>query len=309
MLVVGARYRLPLALPLALFGGIAIAYAWELRDRRRLAAMAVIAIVAGASTRAWPHPPSHDLAEEWALTSQALTNEEKPVEAESAARQAIESDAKNALAWDALGLALDQANRKSEARDALLHATALNPQFESAHLHLGNVLAAMGDGGAAREYAAAIDLSPHDPRPVAHLAPLLAQRGDLAGAQRLYARLVELSPGDADAMLTLARIDGALGKPAEGLAVAQRAATIRDVDPQDWIVIALLAAQSGKNDVATTALQRAGSAADSPQGMFIAALIAHGAHRDDDALRTLDALLARVPDFAEARRLREAIKK
>jgi len=307
-LVVGARYRIPIAIPLALFGGVTVAHVRTLRDAKRIGALAVIAIVAGACTRVWPHPPSHNFAEEWALTSQGLTKEENAVEAESAARNAIEADAKNALGWDALGTALNLANKKSDARDALLRATALNPDFEAAHLHLGNVLADLRDtAGAAREYAAAAELSPHDPRPVAHLAPLLAQRGDLVGAQRLYARLVELSPGDSDAMLTLARLDGALGKPADGLAVAQRAATIRELEPPEWMMVALLAAQAGNPDVATTALQRAGGAAASPQGMFIAALIAHAAHRDDEALRTLDELLARVPDFAEAQRMRAAI--
>src|SRR5262249_16953832 len=160
---------------------------------------------------------------------------------------------------------------------------------------------------AARELATAAELSPQDPRPVAQLAPILAKRGDLAGARKAYARLIELSPADAEAMMTLARIDGALGKPDDGLAVAHRPPTIRTPAPEEWMVIALLAAQAGKVDTSSDALQRAGEIANSPQGMFIAALARYRAHRLDEASQIVDALLERAPGFQEAARLRDAI--
>src|SRR5213078_4104331 len=69
ILVVGARYRLPLVIPLALLGGLAIAHLATARDPRRIAVLCGIGIAVAIAANVWRHPPSHELSEEWALTA------------------------------------------------------------------------------------------------------------------------------------------------------------------------------------------------------------------------------------------------
>ena len=68
-IVVASRYRTPIVIGLALFGGVAIEHVGRALSPTMLAAAVAAALV----TRIWPHPPSHNFAEEWALTSESLT--------------------------------------------------------------------------------------------------------------------------------------------------------------------------------------------------------------------------------------------
>ena len=215
-LVVGSRYRMPIALGLALFGG-ALAAA----SRRRLAAAAVAALIAAACTRIERVPATHDLAEEWSITAASLLEEGAIDDAQSAAQRATDIDASNPLGWDTLGTIRAAAGKREDAAQAFQRALALNPRYGTARQHMGL---------------------------------LLEQGGDLTGAATEYQRALAINPRKVEAMLALARIDGALGKPAEGLALAQRAATVRRPDDQHWLLIAMLAANAAQFDVADRAL-------------------------------------------------------
>jgi len=219
-LVVGARYRIPIVIGLALLGGV-----WsgglQAAERRAKARRSILAgLIAAACTRIVAVPASHNLAEEWALTSQSLAKEGLVADAEKAAQRAIEIDPSNALGWDARGSALAAAGR-AEAVDAFRRALALNPQFAAAH---------------------------------ERLAMLLAQIGDVAGAAEEYRRTIAITPRQVSALWALARLDGALGKPAEGLEMARRAAALQTPVDDDWLIIAMLAAELRRFDEANDAL-------------------------------------------------------
>ncbi len=216
ILVVGSRYRLPLALGLALFGG-----AFAVRSRRQLAVGAVAGLIAAACTRLVSVPASHNFAEEQAITATSLLRENSLAEAEAAARQALEIDPSNALGWDARGSILVSSGHQTEAADALRRAIALNPQFAGAHQHL---------------------------------AALLGQSGDLAGAAAEYRRVIAIDPRNAPSLSALARLDGALGNAAEGLDAARRAASLKPPDDDDWLIMAMLAADLRRFDEAEAAL-------------------------------------------------------
>jgi tetratricopeptide (TPR) repeat protein len=220
-LVVGARYRIPLALGLALFGG-AIA---TVRSRRRLVAAAVAGVIAALFTRMEAVPSAHNFAEEWALSAQSLLKENQIAEAEAAARRASDIDPNNVLAWDARGSVLAAAGRRSEAADAFRRALILNAQFAAAHQHL---------------------------------ATLLAESGDVAGAAAEHRRVIAIDPRNVISLSTLARLDGALGNAAEGLAAARRAASLKTPDDDDWLIIAMLAGDLRRFDEAEEALAHIG---------------------------------------------------
>jgi tetratricopeptide (TPR) repeat protein len=223
-LVVGARYRLPIAIGLALFGGMV-----ALKTKRQLAIGAVAAAIAAACTRIVSAPSSHNLAEEWALTSQSLAAERRIDEALAAAQRAIGIDPQNALGWDARGSAL-AAQGNPEAVAAFRRALAINPKFAAAHERLASVL---------------------------------AQMGDVAGAAEEYRRALAITPRQVSALWALARLDGALGNHAEGLEMARRAAALQRPSDDDWLIIAMLAAELRRFDEAEDALARI--SAPSPQ--------------------------------------------
>ena len=225
-LVVGARYRIPLALGLALFGG-AVAVQ---QSRRRLAIGVAAGVIAALCTRMVAVPASHNFAEEWALTAESLLRETQLVEAEAAARRALEIDPSNPAGWSALGSTLGASGRIADSADAFRRAVTLNPDFAAAHQHL---------------------------------AALLAQTGDLAGAAAEYRRVIAVDPKSVIALRALARLSGAMGKPAEGLEMARRAAALQTPGDDEWLIIAMLAAELRRFDEADDAL--AHIAESSPQ--------------------------------------------
>jgi Tfp pilus assembly protein PilF len=281
-LVVASRYRMPIVVGLALFAGLAVSV-WvpALRPaqagRRPGLHTLIVIVVAALLTRVWSHPPSHNFAEELALTSESLTKERNDAEAERAARQAIAIDPRNALGYDALGLVLGASNRTSDAAEAFARATALNPDFVAAHLHRGQVY---------------------------------AQMQNLDGAAAEYARATALDPHDSDALLALARLQGATGRSAEGLQSAQRAVALRDPSAEDWLLIAALAADARHFDVASNAIQRAGAAgAPQPFVMFATALLRYREGHLREAGQIVDQVIARAPEFTQAQQLRAEIER
>jgi tetratricopeptide (TPR) repeat protein len=310
-LVVGSRYRLPIVIGLALLGGVALMRAAETPTRRQLAMLGAVTLVAGACTRIWRHLPDHNFSEEWALTAESQLQQGDIPSAEKSAKTSLELDRDNALAWDASGVTLGSAGRESEAIAALVHAITLNPDFVAAHLHLAETYERQnGLQAAAVQYERALAIDPRDPRPIERLAAVLVRQGQLQRAAAMYARLVQRNPRDADAIFALARLDGALGRPREGFEIARRASSIRELTAEEWTLIALLASQSDQLEEASAAAGRARAlGGDTAQTMFVMAYIEFRRSHFDNAESILDQLLARAPQFAEAKQLKDAIEK
>lgn len=81
-------------------------------------------------------------------------------------RRAVDLDDSVPRSWCRLGAALFQARLVPEARDALLRALDLEPEYAEARYQLGFVLSALGDfRGALRETKQALELDPVFPAP------------------------------------------------------------------------------------------------------------------------------------------------
>ena len=75
------------------------------------------------------------------------------------AREAVDLAPENALAYDILGWAHFLSGNAADSLEALLEALALEPNLTSAHYHLGQLYAATGQRGLARQhFQRAIDL-------------------------------------------------------------------------------------------------------------------------------------------------------
>jgi tetratricopeptide (TPR) repeat protein len=233
-LVVGLRYRIPLAPVLAILAGVGTDGTLRAVHARRTLALAVdAAVVAGAVavSHLLNDPASRNPAEEWAFTGSSLITEHNLNDAEAAYRRAIALDSQSGLAWDGLGLALYDAGRLGDARAAFERALALD-----------------GDNS----------------RALFHLALLDEREGKLAAAAAGYERALALSPYDAEvkghfaAALRTHAIDlGMTGRTREARDELRRALSVAADDGEAWLDLCLLSLDLGQRDEAAAALQRA----------------------------------------------------
>lgn len=117
----------------------------------------------------------------------------KPEEAERWLRQAVETDADNAMAWNDLGEALRMRGQGDEAIVAYRRALELQPEFPSALNNLAVALAGKGDlDGAKQSLRQAIDLDPLDPHPYNNLGVILEIEGEIEEALLCYEKAVKI---------------------------------------------------------------------------------------------------------------------
>lgn len=267
VLVVGARYRLPLVIGLAPFAGLGVV---ALLARQRLAAVAGIA--AAAFTFAWSHPASMNVAEELALTGQSLIKERRDDEAEATLRQAIAADPGSALAHHGMAILLAARGDRDGARQALVAALRANDQYAKAYAHAGQ---------------------------------LAVEEGNAAAAGAAYTRAAELDPRNRDTLVAAAQFAGATGDPRRGMSFAKRALALQE-DGQTWALLAVLAADAQDPAASDEALRRAYALLGSvPELQFTEAVVRHKQARYAEADRILRELLARAPDMANARALQQ----
>jgi tetratricopeptide (TPR) repeat protein len=200
-LVVGSRYRMPLAPGLALLAGAGIV---NLLTKRWLI---IVAIVAGAATRLLPHRPSYDVAEEQALTAQSLLANDDVNAATAAANEAERLDPRSALAADTLGLVYANARNFRAAKPHFARALALNDSYSKAHAHLGQLALAENDiAGATKDFVRAAELDPRDADVNVTAARLAAGANDLPMARHILERTLVFNARHGGAMLLLANV-------------------------------------------------------------------------------------------------------
>jgi tetratricopeptide (TPR) repeat protein len=305
-LVVGARYRLPLALGLALFAGVAIARAIELAKSRAwkpLTAMIVIAIMAGALTHVWRHAPSENFAEERILNGEALLKQGDVAGAETEYRAAISLDTNNARAWDSLGALLAHRGDRAHARSAFTRAISLNDSYARPQRHLAALCEETNDGeGAIAAYRRAIQLEPRDPKSYERVGALLTREGRVPEALAALERAYPLDPDNRELMLMLARLYGAAGRPHPGAQLAGGALSRFGGKADDWLLLATLAAHDGDFPTAERAVDEARARSGwNDATLFTAALIRFREQRYDDARTLLSRVNPAWPGVAQLR--------
>lgn len=202
-LVVGMRYRLPILPSLFVFAGIG---ASSLVDRRRIAGLAIALIVIFPLTRIWHHPPTHQLAEEWAMEGIALGKERRVPEAMTAFRHANELDPVVSIAWTGRGDVEFMRGRLNEASAAYMQSILVDPRHARGYAHLALVRARQGDrNGAIGLLREAVAIRPES-EALYNLSGLLFAAGDLDGSGRVLRDMLAMDPTDAEAAAGLARI-------------------------------------------------------------------------------------------------------
>jgi Tfp pilus assembly protein PilF len=205
LLIVGMRYRMPLAPLMAIAAGIGVAdgIAFVAEGRNRALAVGALAIVvAVVISHLLSDPRNRNLAEEWAFTGSSLITEHNLPEAETAYQRALALDSQSGLAADGLGLTCYDEGRLADARKWFERALAIDPDNGRAAFHLALVDEREGHLDAAvAGYRRALDRSPHDADITRHLATGLGMLGRSEEARTEMRRVVELEPMNGEAWL------------------------------------------------------------------------------------------------------------
>ena len=122
----------------------------------------------------------------------------------SHSRRAVELDQGDGRAWTMLGVALRQRD-PAEAEAALRRAAVIGPRDPDAHFHLGNLLREQGRAAAAIEsYERALALAPDHPSLLNNYGLALDANGAGERAQATYRRILEARPDHRQALRNLA---------------------------------------------------------------------------------------------------------
>jgi tetratricopeptide (TPR) repeat protein len=189
---VNSRYRLPLAVPFALLGGVAVdavAGAARRRDFRSLAPP-----VGAAALLLWPVLRAPGVRADPALT------------------------------WVAVAAALERDGRHEDALALTDRALAADPGVAGAHQNRAVSLLALGRETEALEAAReAARLDPDLVPAWQTQGAILARAGRIPEALPAFQRAAELAPSDPDVLANLAQALAAVGRPAEAAEVGRRA--------------------------------------------------------------------------------------
>jgi tetratricopeptide (TPR) repeat protein len=260
LLVVGSRYRLPLVPLLAVYAGlgaIRLVDAARARHRRDLAILGITVLAVWGLSHVRRHAPTHNFAEEWAMTGATLEKNEDWAGALASYEKSLEADPEYVTALEGIGRTRIKQNDLPGAEEVLRQALRIEPASQKAHYYLGLILQQTGRTDEAfSELSASLALAPDDLPTLQSLAPLLVARGEIDAAAEAYARLAALTPNDATVQLSLARLEGARNRSAQGLPAARRAVELAPENPEAWLVLARLAIDARDAATAESALQR-----------------------------------------------------
>jgi tetratricopeptide (TPR) repeat protein len=130
------------------------------------------------------------------------------IDAEKAARQAVEREPELTVAWNNLGIILQEAGKFSASLECLQYVASLEPDNAEIHNNLANTWKRMDDLPRAREsYLRALALRPDYAEVYSNLAFLLSDQGCIDEAVASARRAIEINPQLTDAYLNLANIE------------------------------------------------------------------------------------------------------
>jgi tetratricopeptide (TPR) repeat protein len=307
--MVGTRYRIPLVPFLAAFAGIALIAAWDAARSKRLRELGFLAagfVAAFALAHARSYPPSHNFAEEWALSGRSYEEGEDFVAAQTAYDRALAADPNYVSAWEGIGRSRLKQGDTQGAEQALRTALRIDPQSQRAHYYLAIVLRqTLRADEAEKELRTVLAMVPDDLPALHTLGEMLLNRGETAEAEPLFRKIVAVHPDDAAAHLALARIAGAQNRPQDGLAAAKRATELDPENPEAWLTLTRLALGAQDAATAEAALQRTESLAGAanPQVVLTRALLYRLQGKREAVDELLRSLLRQAPTFRPAAEL------
>ena len=162
----------------------------------------------------------------------ALEQENRRPEARAEYRKAIEIEPNRFQARNNLANLLASMGRREEAYREYQEALRLNPGAAVTHINFATLLAEMGRfEDALNEYRTAAQLEPDDPRPHYLMGKACLRRGQSADAVKHFRDALQCDPNDFETLTWLARVLAADQNPAmrngrEAVSLAERAANL-----------------------------------------------------------------------------------
>jgi Tfp pilus assembly protein PilF len=309
---VTARYRVPVAIPLALLAAYGLAQWRDIWAAPRLRVAAVVGLAGLGLVANWnPGRMSREMNPD-AYYSLAATfvAQGDLAGAERNYRKAIELAPGDEAAWLNLGLEVyQQQGRLEEAEACYRRALSIRPGYALAVFDLG-YLAEIGGRAAEAEslYREAMRLDPLMPGPCRNLAAAALSRGDYAGARDLYRQAHRLAPRDAAVLAGLGVTTFALDGLAPAREFFDQAVELEPDNPDTYFNLALVYMQSGMpSEAADAALRVTELAPRDDQAYLIYAQAMAAAGKPGTARAVLGAAAGRWPDLAGPRRALELL--
>lgn len=204
------------------------------------------------------------------------------------------------IAWE--GQMLVRQGRFAEAEELFRAALALDAELSYALEGMGRCLIARGDSAeAVSYYERAARANPGNPTILTNLANTYLAVGRLAESEAAIRSAIDADPNSASARLLLARLLGRSGRAGEARSVLQAAVAASPANADARKLLARLLADAGEIAAAEAQYREALrlDPGDGPAG-YAHALLLIKLERPDDALATLDAVIARNADFYPA---------
>ncbi|MEN3752073.1 sulfotransferase [Mangrovibacter sp. SLW1] len=130
------------------------------------------------------------------------------MDAEQAARRAVEQEPELVVAWSNLGIILQEAGKFTASLECLEYVVSLQPDNAEAHNNLANTYQRLGDLPRAQEcYQRALVLRPEYAEVYSNLTLLLSDLGCIDDAVASARKALDINPQLADAYLNLANIE------------------------------------------------------------------------------------------------------
>lgn len=140
------------------------------------------------------------------------------LEAEQAARRAVEQEPQLVAAWSNLGIILQEAGKFDASLECLQYVASLQPDSAEAHNNLANTYKFLGELTRAQEsYQRALALRPDYAEAHSNLAALFSDMGHTDEAVASAKRAIDINPQLVDAYLNLAQIEMSRMRYSDGL--------------------------------------------------------------------------------------------
>ncbi|MBL8180437.1 MAG: tetratricopeptide repeat protein [Blastocatellia bacterium] len=182
---------------------------------------------------------------------------ERYAEAEALARQAIKLDANSALAYDALGVALEmQGQTGSETETAYRRSMQLDRDFAPAYAHLGRLMRKLGrtaEANAAYREAATRAITVGTKLLV---ADTMHSDQRYADSQPILDLALRLDTKNPTALTMLGRANTVLGKYADAERYLMRSIDVAPASPIGYELLSTLRLRQGRLDEAESSLNR-----------------------------------------------------
>ena len=226
----------------------------------------------------------------------------RPMEAEAAARHALELAPTMPEAFCNLGVALEAQGKAPAALEALENAIKLRPGYGEALISLGNLKFRSGDQeGAVEAFAEAVRAQPTNVMARTNLAVALRLLGELGAAEQQCLEALALDPNYAEAHNALGNVRLQLGDLPGAVSAFRDAVSRREAYPEARANLAAALFKSGDLDAAEEAyadtLERHPNFAEAAHGLGVVML---AAGRIEDAERRFRRAVEIRPSLGEA---------